>query len=96
MVAISTESQQQLDTSLENFNAKGEFPIPLLANEDLTVFKAYRVFDDFEKMPLHGTFLIDAEGMTRWCDISYEPFLDASFLLQESRRLLANRPSQDP
>ena len=39
-------------------------------------------------MPLHGTFLIDAEGLVRWHDISYEPFLDAEFLLKEAKRLL--------
>ena len=52
------------------------------------MFKAYRGFDDFEEMPLHGTFLIDGQGMVRWHDISYEPFLEVDFLLNEAKRLL--------
>jgi hypothetical protein len=55
----------------------------------LKTFKAYRAYDDFEKMPLHATFLIDGGGKVRWQDISYEPFTDVTFLLAESRRLLA-------
>ncbi|MEO8495164.1 MAG: hypothetical protein ABI614_08840, partial [Planctomycetota bacterium] len=48
-----------------------------------------RAYDDFEKKPLHGTFLIDSHGMVRWQDISFEPFMDADFLLKESQRLLS-------
>jgi hypothetical protein len=39
-------------------------------------------------MALHGTYLIDGEGRIRWHDISYEPFMDTAFLLEEARRLL--------
>jgi hypothetical protein len=52
------------------------------------MFKEYRCFDDFENQPLHGTFIIDAKGMVRWQDISYEPFMNHEFLLKESTRLL--------
>ena len=40
-------------------------------------------------MPLHGAFLIDGNGLVRWQDIRFEPFMDAPFLLAESKRLLA-------
>ncbi len=89
LVAISSESEEKLQSSVENYNSGNDFPIPLYANEDLSVFKAYRAFDDFENLPLHGTFLIDADGLVRWLDISYEPFSDAEFLLKECQRLLA-------
>ena len=65
-------------------------PIRLAADGDLEVFKKYRCFDDFENKPLHGTFLIDAKGMVRWQDISYEPFMEHQFLLDEAKRLLAD------
>ncbi|MGB8166289.1 MAG: hypothetical protein WCF18_02285, partial [Chthoniobacteraceae bacterium] len=52
-------------------------------------FKAYGAYDDFEHFPLHGAFLIDAAGLVRWQDISYEPFRDAKWLLGESKRLLS-------
>ena len=52
-------------------------------------FRAWRCFDDFEGMPLHGTFLIDGDGKVRWQDVSFEPFTQLDWLLGESRRLLA-------
>ena len=55
---------------------------------EVFAFKAYRAYDDFEDMPLHGTFLIDGEGLIRWHDISYEPFLEPDFLLDEAKRIL--------
>jgi hypothetical protein len=58
----------------------------------LNTFKAYRAYDDFEQMPLHGTFLVDRNGKVRWQDIGYEPFKDLKFLLAESRRLLGLSP----
>ena len=35
-----------------------------------------------------GTFLIDPDGRVLWQDISYEPFMDVDFALEESHRLL--------
>lgn len=87
LIAISSDDLSGLKISIANYD-KGELPIPLVANPELDVFRAYRAYDDFEKQPLHGTFLIDADGMVRWQDISYEPFMDPDFLLKESQRLL--------
>jgi peroxiredoxin len=89
LVAISTDSIDDLKKSQAKCKDGSEFPFPLVADSKLEIFKAYRVFDDFEKVPLHGTFLIDPSGLVRWQDISYEPFSDANFLLKESKRLLA-------
>ena len=90
VVAISSETRKEMAKSVKDFSKEGSFPIRLLANPKLDVFKKYRAFDDFEDMPLHGTFLIDGKGMIRWHDISYEPFLDAEFLLRESKRVLTD------
>ncbi|MDG2013676.1 MAG: redoxin domain-containing protein [Pirellulaceae bacterium] len=87
MVAISTDDQDGLKKSLDSYGDVA-LPIRLVANPDLDVFKRFRAFDEFENQPLHGTFLIDAAGRVRWQDISYEPFMDAEFLLKESQRLL--------
>ncbi len=73
---------------LENTQVQGEFPFPLVSGADLRIFKTYRAFDDFENQPLHGTFLIDGDGLVRWQDISYEPFNNPDFLLKEAKRLL--------
>ncbi len=86
LLAISTENVGSLNTGLASYSKPLE--IPLHADPDLTAFKAYRCFDDFEQQPLHGTFLLDADGRVLWQDISYEPFMDVDFVLQESQRLL--------
>jgi peroxiredoxin len=87
LAAISSDDSEQLKNSLAIYD--GVIPIPLLSDDALRVFRLYRAFDDFEKRPLHGTFVIDAEGRIRWHDISFEPFMDVEFVLAESRRLLA-------
>jgi peroxiredoxin/tetratricopeptide (TPR) repeat protein len=93
LVAVSSESREDLAGALAAFDAEGKRPaFPLVADPALEVFKAYRAFDDFEKEPLHGTFLVDGEGLVRWQDVSYEPFNNPAFLLEEARRLLGRPP----
>lgn len=93
IIAISTDSAEGLaetfqKTPDEQGNPRNPFPFPLLTNANLDVFKAYRAFDDFEDLALHGTFLIDGDGRIRWQDISYEPFMHAEWLLEECQRVL--------
>lgn len=86
VLAVSTDKQINLKRAYENF--EGGFPFPLVADPEMSVFRQYRCYDDFEKAALHGTFLVDPNGLVRWQDISYEPFVDLDFLLKESSRLL--------
>ena len=88
IVAVSSEPLETLKLSREKLSAKETITFPLASDAELGAFKAYRAFDDFENMPLHGTFLIDGEGLVRWHDIGAEPFSDAKFLLDEAKRLL--------
>ena len=88
LVAISTDSAEGLKKTFAKSKSEDGFPFPLLSDEPLAAFKNFRAFDDFENMPLHGTFLIDGQGLVRWQDISFEPFTDTKFLLAESKRLL--------
>ena len=87
VVAISTETLPSLATAVANFSKDGQFAIPLASDPEMKVFRSYRAYDDFEKQPLHGTFLIDAAGFVRWHDISAEPFMDVEFVLSEAKRL---------
>ena len=89
IVGISTEDMASLTTSVTNFSKDSPFPIPLAADPERRIFKAYRAFDDFENIPLHGTLLIDGAGLVRWQDISFEPFQDVDFVLSEAKRLLS-------
>jgi peroxiredoxin len=88
LVAVSTEPLDILQGSLEKLSPKEAVSFPLAADPEMSVFKSYRAFDDFEQAPLHGVFLIDGAGMIRWQDIGHEPFTDAKFLLEEAKRLL--------
>jgi peroxiredoxin len=88
IVAISSESLNSLKHSLTTLKANETINFPLASDANRTVFRAYRAYDDFENMPLHGAFLIDGAGLIRWHDIGYEPFMDANFVLNEARRLL--------
>ena len=81
MVAISPDPQDEV-------KKMKPFPFPILANPDLKTFKGWRAFDDFEDMPLHGTFLVDGSGKLRWMDTGFAPFTDAKFVLTEAQRLL--------
>jgi peroxiredoxin len=93
VVAVSTDD---LDATLalKNNPDKVKFSLPMLSDPKLDVFKAYRAFDDFEGQPLHGTFLIDANGMVRFQRISADPFLDVDFIKTETARV--NRLLKNP
>jgi peroxiredoxin len=96
VVAISTDAPADLHRAWESAktddNGSG-FPFPLASDNKLDAFRRFGCYDDFEKMPLHGTFLIDANGKVRWREIGAEPFTDARFFIDESKRLLA-QPAQ--
>jgi peroxiredoxin len=90
LVAISTNPVAELKETLAgDGETTSPFPFPLLSDASLVAFKDYRAYDDFEKQPLHGTFLIDRSGHIRWQEIGYEPFMNPEWLLEECRRLLS-------
>jgi peroxiredoxin len=90
IVAISTDSIGGLKQTFQDSDEKkNPFPFTLLSDQSLDRFKAYRAYDDFETMPLHGTYLVDGEQRIRWQDISFEPFMHPEWLLEECERLLA-------
>lgn len=87
ILAISSDGESDLQKSIDLYDDK-PLPFALISDPDLATFKAYRVFDDFENQPLHGTFLIDGEGRIRWQDVGFEPFMEPEFVLDEAARLL--------
>ena len=91
VIAISTEDKDTLRDSLKVLEKGEKFTIPLASDSTLTHFKQFGVHDDFEKMPLHGTFLIDPAGKVRWRDVSFQPFTNPQFVLEEAKRLLSKR-----
>jgi len=86
--AISPQQPADAVKAHDKCTSEGGFPFPLLSDPTLTAFKSLRAFDDFEGDALHATVLVDGENRIRWIDVSYQPFMDAPFLLREAKRLL--------
>jgi peroxiredoxin len=84
VIAIGTDSSK----TLKGADADGKYEFTILSDKPLSAFRACGAFDEFERLPLHATFLIDAAGRVRWQDIGAEPFTDPDFLLLEAKRLL--------
>lgn len=88
ILAVSTDSPDGLKSTFEQAAAGGAFPFKIVSDEGQQSFRAFHAFDDFESIPLHGAFLIDGDGFVRWQNISFEPFEDPKWLLEEATRLL--------
>jgi peroxiredoxin len=89
IIAIGTEPLAKVIDLVSGTADQDRFPFKLACDPSLAGFKTYRAYDDFEKMPLHSTVLIDGNGRLRWQDISYQPFTEIDWLLRECQRLLA-------
>jgi peroxiredoxin len=91
IMAISTESREQLQRALAAYEQKLELTI--YSDLPLNAFRQLRCYDDFEKQPLHGLFLVAPDPINGgsnvlWQDIGHQPFMDVEFLLNESKRIL--------
>jgi len=85
-VAIGTDDIEATKTLRANKDGI-TFAMPMLADPKLELFKLYRVYDDFESQPLHGTILIDAHGNVRFQRMSADPFLEVEFVKAEAERV---------
>jgi peroxiredoxin len=92
ILAISLDDPADLPWTTRRAGTDGQMKFQVLSDTSRSGFKAYRAYDDFEDVPLHGTFLVDAAGKVRWQDISHQPFTEAKVLLTECKRLL--RPTR--
>jgi len=88
LIALSPDSVEELPKANKWAKTKGGFPMKLVS-ADVATFRHYRAHDDFEQFPLHAVALVDAQQRLRWLDVSYQPFKDVKFLMEESKRLLA-------
>ena len=86
VVAVGTDDDAAIRALRSNADGI-KFPMPLLPDPSLSVFKAYRAYDDFEGQPLHGTILIDGGGKVRFQRIGPEPFLEVDFVKGEALRV---------
>lgn len=92
VLAISTDSVAGLQETFKVTGAEEAVPFLLVSDASLETFKAYGVFDQLGKVPLHGVFLIDEFGKIVWQRIGTKPFMETRDLLQEAKRLGSLRP----
>ena len=84
--------------SLERIRRFGGFQIPLLSDIDHTVSMDYGVWktvpggDEDDGEALHGTFIVDRDGLVRWAYVGDRPFTDIEALLRELSRLGEQSP----
>jgi peroxiredoxin len=88
LVAIGCEPIAELTSTASSCQSGETPPLTLLADPEKIIFKAWRCYDDFEGLPLHGAFLISPDGKVLWNDVSAEPFMDTKFLIGEAKRLM--------
>lgn len=76
----------QRDEVLE-LSAAGDV-LDLVADPEHLAFQIMGVWDDFEEMPLHGIFLVDAKGQILWQSVSASAQVELEPFLEEADRLL--------
>jgi peroxiredoxin len=89
VVAIGDDPTDKLTAAIAALPADQALTLPLLADPEHTAFRAWRCYDEFESLPLHGTFLVDTDGRVRWQDLGAAPFVQFDWLEREAKRLLA-------
>lgn len=91
LVAVSIEPTPVAGRIREKLGLSKDAPLPfpILSDSSGAAFKTMRAHDDFEDELLHATVLVDQTGRQRWQDVSWQPFTDAKFILEESKRLLS-------
>lgn len=97
-VGISIDSAESLKLAFADEALQSSIPFSVLPDPDLELFRAFKVFDEFEDGPMHATFLISPKGEILWRDIGHAPFDQPRQLLEEAKRLLAicQDPDQAP
>ncbi|MBK9385672.1 MAG: peroxiredoxin family protein [Planctomycetes bacterium] len=84
ILAISQDNVEEIAAQQESFG------LTLLSDEEFTMARRFRSYDDFEEIELHSTFLVDREGKLHWSRIGGEPFTDFDFLEKELVRMNRN------
>jgi peroxiredoxin len=99
VVAISGDPPE---LTRERFSQFGSFGFTVLSDPDHAVarqYGTYRAKGSFESDPgaselVHGTFVLDREGIVRWANCGELPFRDDMALLYEAMQLADEHPSQ--
>lgn len=95
VVAISADPPEQ---TREKFREYGAFTFPVLSDQRSYVAEKYGAFtptdaDRTDGKLLHGTFVIDRDGVVRWANLGLDPFFHNPTLLFELARIEKRLPT---
>jgi peroxiredoxin len=83
LVVMNADSPASNQTLLKS----GAPPFLFLSDTSGSVRRAYKAYDEFEKLDLHAAILVDREGRTWWFRAGGDPFDDVAFLKTEVARM---------
>jgi peroxiredoxin len=98
VLAVSGDSPQ---SSRQRLNRYRDFRVPLLSDPDHATALAYGVWkpvsgaDKNDGEPLHGTFIVDCDGLVRWAYVGDRPFRDIEAIMSELAHLDRDRGDLD-
>ncbi|MBI2688914.1 MAG: redoxin domain-containing protein [Acidobacteria bacterium] len=84
--AVLAISSNKPEDNADSIQIK-DVPFRLLSDERFENAKRFLSYDDFERLELHSTVLIDAQGRVRWAHRGGDPFTDFDTLLKELDRM---------
>lgn len=97
VVAISADLPER---TRERFKQYGAFGFPVLSDPGNRVAQAYNVYRPAEAAKkeslLHGTFVIDRNGVVQWVNVGDEPFTGNQTLLYHLAKLEGRLPAASP
>jgi peroxiredoxin Q/BCP len=89
VVALSPDS---LELTRKRYAKYGSFQFPVLSDHSTQIAEAYGIFkpakDGKDEELLHGTFVIDMDGIIRWAAYGEQPFGHNPTLLYEVAKIL--------
>jgi peroxiredoxin len=88
-VAVLAISSNKPEDNADSVKLK-PLPFRLLSDDRFENSKRFLSYDDFERLELHSTILIDAKGRVRWAQRGGDPFTDFDSLLKELDRVNKN------
>lgn len=93
VVALSPDSSE---LTRKRYARYGAFRFPVLSDHSNSIAEAYGVYtpakDGKEEELLHGTFVLDQQGVVRWAAFGDQPFGHNPTLLYEVAKILGKLP----
>ncbi|MEM9018564.1 MAG: peroxiredoxin family protein, partial [Verrucomicrobiota bacterium] len=89
ILAVSTDPVEVLTETFALEEKPAEtFPIPIVSDYSLKVFREWGVMDEFDDRAIHGTFVISPDRNVIWSEQGNAPYMHPDYLLYEANRLL--------